>query len=289
MKKMRDFKITQRIHTPNRNLARYFTEIQKEKILSVSEELELVIKAKCGDTKSKEKIIKSNLRFVVSVAKAYSSESCPLEDLISEGNQGLIEAIELFDHKTGFKFISYAVWHIRKNIFSYISKNSRQIRMPSNISRELNRYKKIEDLFFVTNGREGTPEEIFEFSEKMGNSDKDFSDILKSHIEILPQTFPLEPSMNNSSDDSEYSPINWIKSEEAADFLVSQSDRETSLSILLEKLNPFQKEIIKMKYGIGDQKEEMTFSQIGLRFNKSSEWARQRIKKAENIIRKSKK
>lgn len=286
---MRDFKITHRIHTPNRNLARYFTEIQREKILSGSEELELAIKAKSGDIKAKEKIIKANLRFVVSVAKAYSSESSPLEDLISEGNRGLIEAIELFDHKTGFKFISYAVWHIRKNIFSYISKNSRQIRVPSNISRELNRYKRVEDLFFSTNGREGTTDEIFEFSKKIGDSPNDFSDILKSQIEILPQTFPLEPSPNNNADDSEYGPINWIKSEESADFLVSESDKETSLNILLEKLNPFQKEIIKMKYGIGEYKGEMTFSQIGLRFNKSGEWARKSIKKAENIIRKSKK
>ena len=132
---MREFKITNRITNTTDNVNRYFNEISKYEILSPEKEAELAIKSKEGDEKAKDSILKSNLRFVVSVAKAYQSTNVPLEDLISEGNKGLVEAIETFDSTNGFKFISYAVWHIRKNIFLYLNNYSRSIRLPSNVIR----------------------------------------------------------------------------------------------------------------------------------------------------------
>jgi len=137
---MREFKIINRITGTSDNLTRYFNEISKYEILSPEKEAELATMARGGDTKAKEKILKSNLRFVISVAKSYVSEHSPLEDLISEGNKGLVEAIENFDPSNGFKFISYAVWHIRKNMLLYINNYSRVIRIPTNINQEMRNY-----------------------------------------------------------------------------------------------------------------------------------------------------
>lgn len=144
---MREFKIINRITNTSDNLNRYFSEISKYELLSPEKEAELAFKAKDGDEKAKEAILKSNLRFVVSVAKSYVSGNSPLEDLISEGNKGLVEAVENFDPTTGFKFISYAVWHIRKNILVYLNNHTRSIRIPSHVNNEMRKYHAIEESF----------------------------------------------------------------------------------------------------------------------------------------------
>jgi RNA polymerase primary sigma factor len=160
---MRDFKISVRITDTSQNLSRYFSDITKEKMLDPQVEADLAMRAKEGDVKARERIILANLRFVISVAKAYAGKNAPLEDLISEGNKGLIEAMEVFDPTAGFKFISYAVWHIRKNIFLYLSNNSRVFRIPGNVANELKRYQSMEDFFIGQNGREPSVDEILLF------------------------------------------------------------------------------------------------------------------------------
>ena len=282
---MRDFKITQRIHTPNKNLSRYLSEIQKEKLLSAEEEAELAYRAKKGDQKAKDKIIKANLRFVVSVAKAYNSPSVPLEDLISEGNKGLIEAIEKFKPENGFKFISYAVWHIRKNMFYYISKHSRQIRIPGNVLQELNKYKKLEENFITSFGRNPTHEEIFSLMEKMDEKGTGFTESFKEHIKNLTETVPLESAGSEQKDDSEFGPINWVNSGEETDDLLLKSDKGKELDILTRRLTPTQRKIIEMRYGLGEYESEMTISQIGDYFEKSEEWVRVNIRKSQKIMK----
>lgn len=284
---MRDFKITQRIHNPSSNLSRYFSEIQREKILSPEEEAELAHKAKSGDTEAKEKIVKSNLRFVVSVAKAYSSSAVPLEDLISEGNKGLLEAIEKFEPETGFKFISYAVWHIRKNIFYYISHHGRHIRIPVNVLQDLSKYQKIEDQFISTNGRNPTQEEILGLMEQ--TTEKEISTNFIGFIKNQTETVPLESSNSGGDkDDSDFSPINWIESGESTDFLALSTDAEKEIETLMGRLTPLQKELVKMRYGIGGLKNEMSLPQIAEHFEKSVEWARGNLKKSEKIMRATK-
>ena len=159
---MKDFKISIRFSNPTKNLSRYFSEVMKEDLLSPHEEFDLAVRAKQGDELAKEKIIKSNLRFVISVAKSYTGKSSQLEDLISEGNKGLIEAIESFDPTTGFKFISYAVWHIRKNILLYMQTKSRTIKIPINILCELKKYQEIENSFMNQYDREPSVDEILQ-------------------------------------------------------------------------------------------------------------------------------
>ncbi len=112
-------------------------EIKKIPLLTPSEELELAKKAKNGDISAKEKIVKSNLRFVITIAKKYQNHGLDLEDLISEGNIGLLIAIEKFEPSKGYKFISYAVWWIRQSILRAISDKGRMIRIHVNKTLEI--------------------------------------------------------------------------------------------------------------------------------------------------------
>jgi RNA polymerase primary sigma factor len=110
----------------------YLNEIRRYPLLSRDDEVELARRARAGDMQAQEKLVRSNLRFVVSIAKKYVGNGVPLEDLINDGNLGLVKAAERFDPERGFKFISYAVWWIRQSILVSVSENSRMIRMPMN-------------------------------------------------------------------------------------------------------------------------------------------------------------
>jgi RNA polymerase primary sigma factor len=110
----------------------YLNEIRRYPLLSREDEVALARQAKAGDAKAQEKLVRANLRFVVSIAKKYVGNGVPLEDLINDGNVGLVKAAERFDPERGFKFISYAVWWIRQSILVSVSENSRMIRMPMN-------------------------------------------------------------------------------------------------------------------------------------------------------------
>ena len=132
---MRQFRVSKEIYTVRNNtINSYLEDVRAIPEISTEEEYELALKVKEGCNLSKEKLVKSNLRFVISVAKMYqrSNSIISLEDLINEGNLGMIEAAEKFDPSLGFKFISFAVWHIRRRIRESISKNSRQIKLPEN-------------------------------------------------------------------------------------------------------------------------------------------------------------
>lgn len=279
---MREFKITNRITNTTDNISRYFNEINKYPILTPIEESDLFIKLKNGDIKAKELILKSNLRFVVSVAKAYYSPQNPLEDIISEGNKGLVEAIETFDPTTGFKFISYAVWHIRKNIFMYLSNHSRSVRIPINITQQLRQYQTLEESFISYNGREPSVDEMLLLIEE--NTDIQLS---KSAIETIknnPISIPLE-SNSSSAEDESFSPINWIESETNTDSNLVKEDLRKSISVLLSELKPMEREVIILKYGLGENKEPLSFSQIGELFKRSTEWARGVSNQAERRIK----
>jgi len=123
----------------------YFKEIQKTSLLSRAEEIELARRAKRGDERAREKLIRANLRFVVNVAKKFHANGLPLEDLVSEGNIGLIMAFDHFDPERGYRFISYAVWWIRQTILKAIGEKSRMIRLPQNKAQELQQIVKMRE------------------------------------------------------------------------------------------------------------------------------------------------
>ena len=146
-------------------LALYLKDINKIPLLSREEEIELAKKAHAGDKVAKEKIVRANLRFVVNVAKKYQNHGLDLVDLISEGNIGLLTAIERFDVSKGFHFISYAVWWIRQSILKAVCEKSRAIRLPLNRSNELVR---IEHAGKAVAGNKTEEQSIKEIAEMLG-------------------------------------------------------------------------------------------------------------------------
>ena len=279
---MREFKIINRITNSSDNLNRYFNEISKYKLLSSEEEAELAFKAKDGDEKAKETILKSNLRFVISVAKSYVSGNSSVEDLISEGNRGLVEAVENFDPTTGFKFISYAVWHIRKNILLYLNNHTRSIRIPSNVNNEMRKYHAIEESFISYNGREPSIDEMLEIIENPEYGIQ-ISDSTIQTIKNTPFSIPLEN--HGKENDEIVSPLSWLKSSENTDGLVLNEDLKTIIMGVLSELKPMEKQVTILKYGLGESKEPMSYKSIGEKLEKTPEWARTISQKAEARMR----
>ena len=140
---MKQLKITQQVTKRDISIDKYLKEISKYRLLTPDEEVELAQRIKQGDMVALERLVNSNLRFVVSVAKQYQNQGLPLSDLINEGNLGLIKAAIKFDETRGFKFISYAVWWIRQSILQALAEHSRIVRLPINKLNEINKINKV--------------------------------------------------------------------------------------------------------------------------------------------------
>ena len=163
---MRQLKITKSItNRESQSLDKYLQDIGKEELITAEEEVELARKIKQGDQRALEKLTRANLRFVVSVAKQYQNKSLTLNDLINEGNLGLIKAAQKFDHTRGFKFISYAVWWIRQSIMQALAEHSRLVRIPLNKVGSLNKINKAMAELEQKYNRAPTDEELAEILE----------------------------------------------------------------------------------------------------------------------------
>ncbi|MEE0975023.1 MAG: sigma-70 family RNA polymerase sigma factor, partial [Muribaculaceae bacterium] len=139
---MKQLKISKSITVRTQTLDKYLHAIGREPLLTVDEEVELARRIKQGDKSALDRLVRANLRFVVSVAKQYHNQGVELTDLISEGNLGLVKAAEKFDETRGFKFISYAVWWIRQAIQQAIPEQSRVVRLPQNRLGEISKVRK---------------------------------------------------------------------------------------------------------------------------------------------------
>ena len=160
---MRQLKITKSItNRESQSLDKYLQDIGKEELITAETEVELAKRIKQGDQEALEKLTKANLRFVVSVAKQYQHTKIPLNDLINEGNLGLIKAAQKFDETRGFKFISYAVWWIRQAIMQALAEQSRMIRLPANKVGAISRIHQVASHFEQQLEREPTDEELAE-------------------------------------------------------------------------------------------------------------------------------
>src|SRR5689334_3379910 len=163
---MRQLKITKSITSRDAlSLEKYLQEIGKEGLISVEEEVSLAMKIRQGDQAALDKLTKANLRFVVSVAKQYQNKGLGLQDLINEGNLGLIKAAKRFDETRGFKFISYAVWWIRQSILQATAEQSRMVRLPLNQVGAANKISKAASKLEQELHREPTARELSELLE----------------------------------------------------------------------------------------------------------------------------
>ena len=160
---MRQLKITKQVtNRETASLDKYLQEIGRVDLITAEEEVELAKRIKEGDHSALERLVKANLRFVVSVSKQYQNQGLTLPDLINEGNLGLIKAAQRFDETRGFKFISYAVWWIRQSILQALAEQSRIVRLPLNKIGSINKINRAFSDLEQKYGRPPTPEEIAE-------------------------------------------------------------------------------------------------------------------------------
>jgi len=243
------------IDTSEESISHYLKEVRKIDILTPEEEAIVARKVKEGDEKAIEKLITSNLRFVISVAKEYQGQGIPLVDLIAEGNYGLIKATDRFDPTRGFRFISYAVWWIKQSIIQSLNEQSRTVRLPVNITNQISKIKKEMTRFEQENERIAT------------NNDFDIS------ILNQPSCRSLNDKINENGD-------------EVLDILSDKSDNDENSEEILKNeiestmsiLNKRERDIIQMYFGLDGQ--PMTLEQIGDEYGLTKERIRQIKEKA---------
>ncbi len=251
-------------------LSIYLKEINKIPLLSREQENEYATRAANGDSFAKDMLVKSNLRFVVNVAKKYQNQGLPLSDLISEGNIGLMNAIERYDVSKGFHFISYAVWWIRQAILKAVCEKSRMIRLPLNRANELVQIEKARKNF------EGLSEdqEIRDVATYLNMDPDHVAEIVAVSRDLVSLDSPVYDEKNASvvgdfiENDLYQSPENYA----------SELNLKDDLNKALEVLNIKERQVIEYRFGING-KRPMSLKEIGDRMHLTKERIRQ-IEKA---------
>ena len=261
------------------NLDLYFQEVKAYSLLTRAEECELARGIHNNDSESLHKLVKANLRFVVSIAKEYAHYGVPLEDLINEGNLGLLKAAQRFDETRGFKFISYAVWWIRQSILAALANHSKIVRMPLNRARVLNQIKKASGELQQKLRRKPEPEEI---AAKLGLS----VDEVKDTLPLMQDNFFLDDFVGND-EDSTYLDFLEDTGGVCPDNKVMDDDLNSSIGRMLGDLKEREAKVLRLYYGLGTDKE-MTLEEIGQIMGLTRERIRQIKEEAFDKIRTSK-
>lgn len=269
---MRQLKINRQITGRNSlSIEKYLQEIGKIDVLTTDEEVRLAKASREGDKEAKEQLVLANLRFVVSVAKQYQNYGLTLEDLINEGNLGLLKAVEQFDETKGFKFISYAVWWIRQSILQAIADNARLIRLPLNRLTTINRLAKISSKLEQKLQREPSPEEL---SAEMQVDLSSIEENIKISIKPISIDAPLTNEEDSLSIKDVYVTANNEKQIDVFNASLLYDSLRTDLDRLLSLLNSREVEILSMYYGLKN-KTPMSLDEIGTALGLTSERVRQ--------------
>ena len=273
---MRQLKITQSItNRESQSLDKYLHEIGKVDLITAEEEVILARKIREGDQAALERLTKTNLRFVVSVAKQYQNQGLTLGDLINEGNLGLIKAAKRFDETKGFKFISYAVWWIRQSILQAIAEQSRIVRLPLNQVGSLSKISKAFSKLEREYEREPSPEELADILETTVDKISDTLSNSGRHVSmdapfVQGEENTLLDVLENHEPNTDSNLINESLSEEI----------KRSLSTLTER----EREIIVLFFGLSTN-HPLSLEEIGEKFNLTRERVRQIKDKALQRLR----
>jgi RNA polymerase primary sigma factor len=253
-------------------LSMYLREINRIPLLTREEEDKTARAAANGNPAAREKLVNANLRFVVNVAKKYQGQGLPLPDLISEGNIGLINAVERYDVDKGYHFISYAVWWIRQAILKAICEKARMIRLPLNRANEL---VQIEKARKVVQERENTETEIHEIARLLDMDAEHVADMINISRDLISLENPVYANKDSSTIGDFIEDENY----RAPDSQVVDNALHDDLESVLETLNKKEADIIRFRYGLGNR-VPMSLKEIGDRFNLTKERIRQIEKKA---------
>ena len=274
---MRQLKITKSItNRDSQSLDKYLTEISREDMINAEQEVELAKRIKKGDQRALDKLVRANLRFVVSVSKQYQNQGLTLPDLINEGNLGLIKAAQRFDETRGFKFISYAVWWIRQSILQAIAEQSRIVRLPLNQVGSLNKINKAYAQLEQRYERPPVADELASALEIPEEKVKDTMSVSGRHVSV---DAPLK-------EDEDFSLLDLISNNESpsADGDLMRESLQTEIERSLETLTERERDVIRLFFGIG-MNHGLTLEEIGDKFDLTRERVRQIKEKAIRRLR----
>ena len=251
------------------SLQLFLKDIGKVRLLTAAEEVELAKRIERGDLDAKQKMVESNLRLVVSIAKNYRNQGLPFLDLIQEGTLGLVRAAEKFDYRKGFKFSTYATWWIRQAIARALADKARTIRIPVHVVEKLNKIGRAERKLVTELGREPTPEEIAEVT-----------GIDPEEVDSIKRSAQAPVSLEKPVGDEEESEFGQFIADEkaespfdrAADLLTKEALKEA-----LENLSYRERRVLELRYGLGGE-HPRTLDEVGRTFNVT----RERIRQIEN-------
>jgi len=265
----------------SKSLDQYLQEIGKVNLLTPDEEVDLAIKIRKGDGDAQEKLVRANLRFVVSVAKQFQNKGLSLGDLINEGNLGLIKAAQRFDETRGFKFISYAVWWIRQGIMSALADHQRVVRLPLNRVGDLTRISKASRDLEQEYERKPTTEELAKILEW---TTEEVAYTLQISARYVSMDAPLK-----SGDENKNSLMDVLPNDNQLlpDNSLMKESLKNEITNALSTLNSREAEVIILSFGIG-RNQKATLAEIGDRFNLTRERIRQIKEKALRKLRGSK-
>ena len=240
--------------------------ISKVRLLTAQEEVDLAKRIERGDLNAKQRMVESNLRLVVSIAKHYRNQGLPFLDLIQEGTLGLVRAAEKFDYRRGFKFSTYATWWIRQAVARSLADKARTIRIPVHVVEKLNKIGRAERKLVTGLGREPTTDEIADVT---GIEPEDVDSIRRSAQAPISLEKPIGDEDQSEfgqliADDRAESPY-----ERAVEILTNEALRDT-----LENLSYRERRVLELRYGLGDQRPR-TLDEVGRTFNITRERARQ--------------
>ena len=278
---MRQLKISKQITQRNMGtLDKYLADIAKERLLTTEEEVALAQRIKEGDQAALDKLVRANLRFVVSVAKQYQNQGLSLQDLINEGNLGLVKAAQRFDETRGFKFISSAVWWIRQALLQAIADQSRIVRLPLNQVGVINKIKKETARLEQTLNRLPTTEEI---ATAMDMPVYKVAEIMKMNNHPQSIDSPIAPN-----EETRFVDVFVHDTDDNTDTSLMHESLSSEIDDLLKTLPENEAEVLRLFFGIGTSHEH-TLDEIGDKLDLSRERVRQIKERALKKLRQNSK